>query len=385
MTRVIFHVDMDAFFAAVEQRDQPSLKGLPVIVGGLGQRGVVSTASYEARPYGVHSALPMIKAKQLCPQGHFIAPRMKRYLEVSKDIMATFKDYSPLVEPLSVDEAFLDMSGTEKLFGPPIQTAHQIKDAIFEKTQLTCSIGVAPNKFLAKLSSDMNKPNGVTDFLKPNIAQTIAPLPLKKLWGVGPKTLTQLQSLGLYTFGDLQQASSEMLSHHLGKQGDALKELSWGKDNRNVTPTSGRKSIGSENTFNKDIIGEQQVCTQLRKQANEVAKELRRKGVRAQGVRVKIRYTQGFKTQTAQTKVPQSIQDSSTLFDAATKVLSRFSLNQPIRLVGIAAFDLTEDKEQSQMTLFEDSTPNPRQEKREQLEKLGDAIQEKFGDHTVLY
>ena len=383
MTAVIFHVDMDAFFAAVEQRDRPELRGKPVIVGGLGQRGVVSTASYEARPFGVHSALPMVKAKQLCPHAHFLSPRMALYSSVSKSIMAIFHDFSPLVEPLSVDEAFLDMSGTTKLFGPPQAAATRIKNAIYQKTQLTCSIGIAPNKFLAKLSSDMNKPNGITNFLDTDIPTTLAPLPLKKLWGVGPKTLVQLQNLGFYTFGDLQSASTETLSYHLGKHGPALQRLSWGRDERKVVPTNERKSIGSENTFNQDIVGKEQVLKQIRKQCNEVAKELRRKDVRAQGVRVKIRFTNGFKTQTAQTKASSSIQDSGTLYDTAIEVLSRFNLNQPIRLVGVAAFDLKQPQVQSQMKLFETASENPQQDKRERLEKVGDAIQKKFGDHII--
>lgn len=384
MPRVIFHVDMDAFFAAVEQRDNPELKGKPVIVGGLGQRGVVSTASYEARPFGVHSALPMAKARQLCPHAHFVTPRMHAYTDASQIIMQTFSDFTPLVEPLSVDEAFLDMSGTEKLFGSPQATAQHIKDAILKKTQLTCSIGIAPNKFLAKLSSDMNKPDGITNFMVDNVAEKLAPLPLKKLWGVGPKTLEKLQSLGFHCFGDLQGAPPDTLSHHLGKHGNTLIALASGKDNRSVSPASERKSIGSENTFNVDISGAQQVTSQLRKQCTGIAKELRRKGMKAQGVRIKIRYTQGFKTQTAQTKSTTGIQDSVTLYETAITLLPRFNLNQRIRLVGMAAFDLTEQEAQPQMTLFEDTSHNPQQEKRETLEKLGDAIQHKFGTHTII-
>ncbi|MBL90521.1 MAG: DNA polymerase IV [Myxococcales bacterium] len=384
MKNVIFHVDMDAFFASVEQRDRPQFKGKPVIVGGLGQRGVVSAASYEARRFGVHSAQPMVKAKQLCPQGHFLSPRMKCYSDISREVMTVFRDFSPLVEPLSVDEAFLDMSGTEKLFGMPMDAAQQVKDAIYEKTQLTCSIGVAPNKFLAKLSSELNKPNGVTDFLKPNISEIIAPFPLKKLWGVGPKTLTQLETLGYFTFGDVQQASPQTLTHHLGKHGAVLQRLAWGKDDREVTPATERKSIGSENTFNQDIVGQDRVCAHLRKQCGEVAKELRRKGFRAQGVRVKIRYSQGFKTQTAQIKASSSIQDGATLYQAAIQTLSRFNLDQPIRLVGVAAFDFLMNEGQTQMALFEETHQAELQEKRERLEHLGDAIQQKYGDHTVL-
>ena len=384
MTRVIFHVDMDAFFAAVEQRDRPALKGQPVIVGGLGQRGVVSTASYEARPFGVHSALPMAKARQLCPHAHFISPRMHAYSDASRIIMSTFADFTPLVEPLSVDEAFLDMSGTEKLFGSPQSTAQQIKRAVFEKTQLTCSIGIAPNKFLAKLCSDMNKPAGVTNILNQDIETALAPLPLKKLWGVGPKTLEKLQSAGYRTFGHIQQASEEDLIHRFGAHGQKLYALSWGRDERQVSTQSERKSIGSETTFNQDIIGTIQVETHLRRQCIEVAKELRNKKVRAQGVRIKVRYTQGFKTQTAQTKTAVLIQDSSTLFETAVTTLDRFNLNHPIRLVGVAAFALVPETEQSQMSLFNDSETHIKKDKRETMEKLSDDIQRKFGVHTVI-
>ena len=378
MKRVIFHVDMDAFFAAVEQRDRPELRGKPVIVGGLGRRGVVSTASYEARVFGVGSAMPTAKAKQLCPHAVFLAPRMHAYREASDKIMRVFSEFSPLVEPLSVDEAFLDLSGTDKLFGPPQRVAKTLQERVLHETQLTCSIGMAPNKFLAKLTSALHKPNGITNFLVEDIPQRLAPLPLKKLWGVGPKTLGRLNSMGFHTFGDLQSSSESTLSYHFGALGEKLHALSFGRDEREVSPGSERKSIGSENTFQNDICGKAEIVQQFRRQCRTVAKALRGKKIRAGGVRIKVRYAEGFQTHTAQTKLPNFVQDSSSLLAAAEKLLERVDTDRPLRLVGVTAFELVPESASPQMSLFQ--TENEPQKKQEAVEHLKDAIAQRFGE-----
>jgi DNA polymerase-4 len=268
MQRIIFHVDMDAFFAAIEQRDNPKLRGKPVIVGGAGKRGVVATASYEARVFGVGSAMPSIKAKERCPHGIFVSPRMSVYGQISKQIMQVFGHFSPLVEPLSIDEAFLDLSGTEKLFGPPQKTAKRLQEEVFKATGLTCSVGIAENKFLAKLCSEMNKPKGITNFLFSNIPKKLSPLLLNKLWGVGPKTLAKLHALNLKTFGDIQRSDEETMLEHFGVHGQKLFHLAYGRDEREVTPGEQQKSIGSEMTFSEDIQGTKEVTKYIRKQCN---------------------------------------------------------------------------------------------------------------------
>ncbi len=381
MQRIIFHVDMDAFFAAVEQRDNPELRGKPVIIGGTGKRGVVSTASYEARVFGVGSAMPIARAKERCPQGIFIPPRMSVYTQVSKEIMQIFGHFSPLVEPLSIDEAFLDLSGTEKLFGPPQETAKRLQEEVFSATGLTCSVGMAENKFLAKLCSEMNKPKGITNFLFANIPERLAPLPLNKLWGVGPKTLIKLHELNLKTFGDIQNSDEQTMVDHFGAHGQKLFHLAYGRDEREVTPGEGQKSIGSEMTLSEDIQGEKEVTKYIRRQCNEVAKELRRKKLRGRGIRVKIRYTQGFVTKTTQKTLESGLQDSASIFDIAKQLLARLDLNKPMRLVGVTAFELTQEQEQGQMSLLD---KNSKQERREKLEALSDKIEAKFGKGVML-
>ena len=381
MQRVIFHVDMDAFFAAIEQRDNPKLRGKPVIVGGLSKRGVVATASYEARMFGVGSAMPISKAKERCPHGIFVAPRMSVYGQVSKEMMQVFGHFSPLVEPLSIDEAFLDLSGTEKLFGPPQKTAKRLQEEVLKATKLTCSVGIAENKFLAKLCSEMNKPKGITNFLSYNIPEKLAPLPLNKLWGVGPKTLVKLHDLNLKTFGDIQRTDEETMVEHFGVHGQKLFHLVFGRDEREVTPGEQQKSIGSEMTLSEDIQGEKEVAKYIRRQCNEVARELRKKGLRGRGVRVKIRYSQGFITKTAQKTLEDGLQDSASIFDIAKALIARFDLNKPLRLVGVTAFELTQEQEHAQMSFLE---KNSKQERREKLEALSDKIEAKFGKGVML-
>ena len=375
--RIILHVDMDAFFAAIEQRDNPELRGKPVIVGGPSQRGVVSTASYEARPFGVHSALPMAQAMRRCPQAIVVPGRMGHYLEVSRQIMEVMSTFTPLMEPLSLDESFLDMTGAESLFGAPDAMARAIKDAIVERTQLICSVGIAKNKFLAKLASDLDKPDGITWVPFGKEESFIAPLAIDKLWGVGPKAAAKLKRLGLGTIGDVARAHLSRLEGHLGTaQAAHLHALAKARDERPVVPSRGRKSVGSESTLAEDVRGRRQVERVLRRQCERVARHLRRAALRAGGIRVKLRYSRGFRLRTRQCRLPRLVDDSRMLFEIAAGLLDRFDLDQPIRLVGAAAFDLERLGSPQQLGLFEQTED----EQHSKLEHAVDRIVDRFGD-----
>lgn len=278
---VIFHLDMDAFYAAIEQLDQPALRGRPVIVGGPVKRGVVSTASYEARPFGVHSAMPMARALQLCPQAVVLPVRMERYAAVSRQLMEVLAGYSPRIEPLSQDEAFLDMSGTERMFGPPPVAARRIQQHVARATGLSCSVGVAGNKFLAKLASDLDKPGGITCVPCGREREFIAPLPVRRIWGVGPKAAGRLERLGLRRIGDVAAADPAWLEAELGGLGAHIHALACGLDQRPVLAERERKSVGSEHTLEHDIHGRGPVEQHLRQACERVARHLRRQRLRA--------------------------------------------------------------------------------------------------------
>ncbi len=243
--RVILHVDMDAFYASVEQRDNPDLRGKPVIVGGPERRGVVSTCSYEARTFGVRSAMPMAEAMRRCPQAIVVPPRMKAYSEASAAIMRVFRAHSPDVEPLSLDEAFVDMSGSEHLFGTPLQMADKIRREIWEATGLTASVGCAPNKFLAKVASDLHKPNGVTELWMADVPTVLHPLPIERMWGIGQKTAARFRDKGFQTIGDLARCPPQHLNALFGSLGTHVARLARGEDARQVSARGGRKSVGA--------------------------------------------------------------------------------------------------------------------------------------------
>ncbi|HSI03505.1 MAG TPA: DNA polymerase IV, partial [Myxococcota bacterium] len=251
--RIILHADMDAFYAAIEQRDRPELRGKPILVGGASGRSVVTTASYEARPFGVGSAMPMAKARRLCPQAIIIEPRHAHYSAVSEEIMAVFADFSPAVEALSLDEAFIDMTGAERLFGPPERMARALKDKVFAKTRLRVSVGVAPSKYVAKVASDFGKPDGLLVVPPEEVLSFLHPLPVKRLWGVGPKAAEELQARGLMTIGDVARTDREVLTRAFGALGDHIAELAAGYDPRDVVPDRDNKSVGAEHTLERDI------------------------------------------------------------------------------------------------------------------------------------
>ena len=270
--RVIFHVDMDAFYAAIEQRDDPALRGQPVVIGGTSRRGVVSTCSYEARRFGIHSAMPGYRARELCPHAVFLKPRMRHYIQVSRQFMALLDRYSPLVEPLSLDEAFLEMSGTQALLGAPEHVARRLQDEVHRELRLGVSIGIAPNKFIAKIGSDLNKPAGIS--VCPPGAERVylAPLPIERIWGVGPKAAERLHRAGYHRIGDIAASSLDVMRARFGELGAHIWRLSVGQDAREVARGRGRKSLGAERTLVQDIQGAQAVRAQLLPLIDELAR-----------------------------------------------------------------------------------------------------------------
>ena len=376
--RIVLHVDMDAFYAAIEQRDNPELRGKAVIVGGTGRRGVVSTASYEARKFGVHSAMPGFKAHELCPHGVFVPPRIAHYAAVSRQLMEIFDRYSPTVEPLSLDEAFLEMSGAERLFGAPRAMAEKLSADIRDELDLTGSVGVAANKFIAKIASDMQKPNGITVVAPGTEVAFLHPLPIEKIWGVGKRASESLRALGLRTIGDVRQYSLQVLEQKYGSFGTHIWNLAHGTDVRRVNRDRERKSIGSERTLATDISGRRAVRKRLVPLADIVARSLRKKGWRAQGVRLKLKYAD-FRMITRDRRLPEPVADAESLIAALDELMDRAELAAPIRLVGMAAFDLVEGVGPRQQNLF--GAPVVQ---RERLETAMDAVDARFGSGAIV-
>jgi DNA polymerase-4 len=377
---MILHIDMDAFYASVEKLDDPRLKHKCVIVGGTSNRGVVSAASYEARRFGVHSAMPIYQAKQKCPHGVFVPPRMGRYKEVSKKVMALLEEFSPLVEPVSIDEAYMDITGCQRLFGEPQEIAREIKRRIFESVHLTCSIGVAPNKFLAKIASDLEKPDGLTLIMPEQVPQFIESLPIRKVPGVGKKMTRQLEVLGIRTLGDVHRLPEKALLKHLGKFGRRLRALSTGSDASPVTPHTPHKSISSERTLAADTRDVKLLKRYLLSQSAEVARQLRQTGVRAKTIVIKIKNAD-FKTVTRRTTIAIPTQSSDTIYKAAAQLLDAFKMTQKIRLIGVGTTGFSAVTASVQMGLFEKKeTPGDNWEK---VDKALDSISRKFGTDVI--
>jgi len=374
--RAILHVDMDAFYASVEVLDDPSLAGRPVIVGGSAEgRGVVSAASYEARAFGVHSAMPAGQARRLCPEGVFMPGRMERYLEVSRQIFTVFRDFTPLVEGLSVDEAFMDVTGCQRLFGPAQSIGWAIKNRIREEVGLTASVGLAPNKFLAKLASDLEKPDGFVVFTAVDARRRLAVLPVGKLWGVGKVTEGELQRLGIRTVADLLATPRDLVLRRFGDHGRHLLELAVGHDERPVVPDHEARSVGNEVTFAEDIADAERLREVVDHLAEKVAWRLRKQGVKARTVTLKARYPD-FTTPTRSLTLAHATQSTTEIRNAARLLLEHRleRRGRPLRLVGVSTSGLAAENA-GQGTLF--APPDEVRDAR--LDTVMDEVNERFG------
>ena len=349
---MILHIDMDAFYASVEQRDNPWLQGKCVIVGGTSGRGVVSAASYEARSFGIHSAMPIFQARQKCPQGIFVSPRMGRYKEVSRKIMALLRHFSPLVEVVSIDEAYMDISGCHKLYGNAPAVAAAIKTEIKASLRLTCSVGGAPLRFLAKVASDMNKPDGLTIIEAEAVPSFIEALEIQKVPGVGKKTFSQLRQMGIHTLGDVNKFPQQMLLDRLGKFGLRLTALAAGRDRETVMPAAAPKSVSSERTLAADTRDRQVLGKHLLQQSEEVARQLRKADLRARTIILKIKHAD-FSQHTRSKTIDRPTRSSESIYRHAVRLLEDYSCTQKIRLIGVGASGLTPVAEPVQMGLFE--------------------------------
>ncbi|HWS44248.1 MAG TPA: DNA polymerase IV [Acidimicrobiia bacterium] len=382
----ILHVDLDAFFAAVEQLDHPELRGVPVIVGGLGDRGVVSTASYEARTYGVHSAMPMARARRACPKAVFLSPRMARYSEVSHEVMDLLRSTTPLVEQLSIDEAFLDVTGARRLLGEPPVVAERIRARLRSEIGLAASIGVATTKFLAKLASELAKPDGML-VIEPGTEQAfLAPLPVSRLWGVGPATLTKLERMGLRTIGDIAMIDEAVLAGTLGAGlGRHLHALARNDDARSVTPERDAKSIGAEQTFSVDLHDRADCRRELVRLTDRVSARLRGAGLVASTVTLKIRFG-NFETRTRARTLAEATDVSTTVLAVAHELLDEFDVRRGVRLLGVALSHLDATRaRQSVLGLEGDGevTQRLRVERRSAVERAVDEVRERFGARAV--
>ena len=382
MKPAIMHVDMDAFYAAIEQRDNPELKGKPVIVGGtIESRGVVSTASYEARKYGVHSAMAMTEAHRRCPDGIYLPVDMQKYRRVSRQLMEIFHRFTPDVEAISLDEAFLDLTGSQKLFGPAEGIGMEIKRLIREELQLTASVGLSYNKFLAKLASDMDKPDGFYRILPEELEEKVWPLPIRRMMGVGGKTSQMLEQMGVTTIGQLAKVNTGLLEHLLGKQGVVMHQVANGIDDRRVEPVRESKSVGRETTFPQDICEQYLLETILFTLADDVCHTLRISGLKGKTVSIKIRYPD-FRSITRAVTLEQYTSSFEPVFAAVQDLMQHnYKDGTAVRLIGVTVSNLKKDDQiVEQQDLFQDATAQNRQN---ELNKVMDKINGKYGGNTV--
>lgn len=349
----ILHVDMDAFYASVELLRHPELRGQPMIVGGTGPRGVVSSASYEARAFGVRSAMPMGRARRLCPQATVIAPDMSAYGEVSRGVMEVMRSVTPQVEPLSLDEAFLDVSGALRRMGSPSRIGAQIRAQVAERFGITCSVGVASTKFVAKLASTCCKPDGLLVVPTAGVLEFLHPLPVAALWGVGERTEERLRRLGLATVGDLARTPASTLRHLLGRAaGDHLHALAWARDPRAVTPHAPDKSVGAEETFDTDVEDHEVIRRELLRLSGRTAARLRGADLRARTVSIKIRFAD-FTTVTRSRTLPVATDVSQVFYETACELFATLRLDRArIRLVGVRAEGLVDAEETPEQLLL---------------------------------
>jgi len=375
--RKIIHVDMDAFYASVEQRDDPTLLTKPVVVGGKpNSRGVVCAASYEARKFGIHSAMPIAEAFRRCPHAVFLPVNIPKYHEVSLQIRQIFLTYTPIVEPLSLDEAFLDVSGSTSLFGPANKIGLTIKQRIQQELNLTASVGVASNKFLAKLASDLQKPDGFVVVQPNRVQEFLDPLSVERIWGVGKKTAEQLHKLNIKTIRDLRRLEQGYLTQIFGVSGSQLYQLAQGIDDRPVESDRVAKSIGRETTFVTDIVDRDVLETELLKLAVDVGRRLRKEAFKGKTITLKIRYDD-FRTVSRSHTLSQATDLDDVIYKEACNLFREVSLKQPLRLIGLTLHNLT-DKLERQLSLF--SEP---QKDNETLTKVIDVLKEKYGEKSI--
>ena len=372
--RWIMHIDMDAFFASVEQLDNPELKGKPLIVGGQSCRGVVSTCSYEARKFGVHSAMPMVEARRLCPHAEFLPGRMWRYEEVSREIMRIFHEEAPLVEQLSIDEAFLDVSGMERLCKDVRNVGWRIKERIKNEIGLTCSVGLAPNKFLAKMASDLQKPDGFTVIAHEKARSFIAPLPVTKIFGIGGAAKQMLAQFGIATIGQLANADRGILQKVFGKNADKVQHLAMGLDDRPVIPETAPKSIGRETTFEKDLYTFEDCKAAILELSGQTGFRLRNKGYSGRTVTLKVKF-KDFKIITRSISSEGDISCDEEIFSLAVKLLKDVAYENGVRLLGVTVSNLQDGSCGS--LCFEENT------KLLQRNAAVDDLKKRFGENII--
>ena len=376
---MILHVDMDAFYASVEEREDPSLVGKPVIVGGSAEgRGVVAAANYEARKFGVHSAMSAARARKLCPHAVFVKPRMDLYAAVSRQIRSVFERFTPLVEPLSLDEAFLDVAGSQALFGPAAQIGRRIKESIRAETRLVASVGVAPNKFVAKIASDLEKPDGFVVVDENGIRDFLDPLPVGRIWGVGKVTGRVFEKLGVRTIGELRLLPEALLDQVFGSSGQHYRRLANGIDDRRVVPDRSAKSISHETTFPKDIRDRELLRACLAELVEQVGRRLRRHDRRCRTIELKIRFAD-FRTVTRSATLPEATDVTQELLRVGVKLLTGNlpARPAPIRLLGFGVHGL--EQKIVQPMLFEDVD----RDKQRKVDSVSDRIAERFGKSAL--
>jgi DNA polymerase IV len=373
----ILHVDMDAFYASVEERDDPKLKGKAVVVG-VGKRGVVSAANYEARKFGIRAAMPIYKAKALAPHAVFIAPNMARYAEVSEQVMAIFRDVTPHVEPISLDEAFLDVTGARRLLGSGIEIADQIRKRVENDLGITCSVGIAHNKFIAKIASGHCKPNGVLEVDPEKMLEFLHPLAANEIWGVGPKTNELLEKMGLFTIADIAKTPRSTLIRVLGQaSGASLYELAWGRDYRDVITEHAEKSISASQTFDVDLYQPEEILKEFLRLTEKSADRMRAKGLATNTISIKVRFAD-FKTISRSRTLDLPTTGTQEIFEVAKSLYLGLELDRVlVRLVGVSLDSLVENDDVTQMVLGE------RTSSWQQADRAIDRVKAKFGRSSL--
>ncbi|MEM6473479.1 MAG: DNA polymerase IV [Planctomycetota bacterium] len=379
---MILHVDMDAFYAAIEQRDHPELRGKPVVVGGSKTgRGVVSAASYEARSFGIHSAMPGVRAAKLCPEAIFVKGRLSHYANVGRQVREIFHRYTPIVQPLSLDEAFLDVSGTERLHGDAVAIGRGIQKAITDELQLNASVGIAPRKFVAKIASDLRKPHGFVVVTEEQLTDFLDPLPVQRLWGVGKVGLRQLKRLGLTTIRDIRVYPRELLSNKLGHWGEHLWKLANAIDSRCVVPDYEAKQIGHERTFSEDLTDEEMLHAVVCYLAEQTAMRLRRSERKTTTITLKYR-RDDFRTFSKAKTLSTPTDKTGEIIEVADRLLKTMRSREPrpVRLIGVSLGSLVDRATPTQLSLFD----KPEQHENDrQVDRVVDSLKQKLGDQSV--